>query len=1097
MTLLSWLLCTWMGMAPVPTLDEGAEEMARLASELRRDFRAAQQALAKQEYSEARVLVGSIVERAQKAEGGKANRLVSKYVGEAYWLASDLGMGDTALAAAYWVLDAERLQHGEDHENVVEAMLNVAAALDDLDRSAEAMVLYREGLRRNVEQGRGDTLRHHQKRSNMAVCLENLGFVDEAVEIFGESYRQVTQLTPASEWNHALATFHYARVLLLLKGDLKEAAKLFDHIYTLPALTDPGLRSTVDYHYVQLLEEQGDIAGANTLAEDLLARRMKMYPEGHPLIRNVQLMTATFARTLGQLERANELIASASVDRGGAQQALEQLDEWRELAPVKAEEGDHAGAKELYRKIIDYFEGLGIAEDSRLLSARRELSRLLVVEGKFGGARELLESNMATHRRLEHDDRSELATKRALASCAMQAGDIYAALDIQRELLAELETRRNAGDDEVIQARRTMAMLHDGAGEAEQALALLQHNLALLEKRFRPGHFQVIRARLDVAYVLPAERRRESIEAALEAKKALQQLGARVNTELWATNMAAFNLVRGTGPMPEEDAALAESLLDESLRRCAERVRQGVMEPGKLEGVRRIRMKLYVRTEQRDKLKAELRSHLDELENSRIETYRQLGRRAGLAYLTDDRRRGISALLEFSRDLGADDIDRRLFEVFETMRGLITGAEPAPDPAGGAAEPVDAVDPRCSVSRLISSLPANSAYVSVVDADAADLVAFVVTSEGGFRRVSLGAQSEIEAMVERWIEPAADLVAARGVTTLTGPGRAASASKPGEELRQRVLDPILASIAPGTTIHLCPAGPLHQFHPGTLPGAEALVGETYPIRFEVSAGRLLAGVNATTSGDALVLIGNVDFGTSTAGSNRFQPLPGTAREIEAIDRLWQAVHAGGPPVRKPVALTGDAASKDGFRTVAAGAAYLHVATHGYFDREAASGFVEPFEPGWSEQDDASIAVGLSPLELNGLALAGANVGNSVNKEGVKEGVLTARELCELPLHGCRLAVLSACESSAGLARRGQGMHSLRSALHRAGVRASITALWPVPDDSTARLMQGFYRRLWKDGETKADALWHAQLELRQSGAPFAAWAGWILTGDPE
>jgi CHAT domain-containing protein len=91
-----------------------------------------------------------------------------------------------------------------------------------------------------------------------------------------------------------------------------------------------------------------------------------------------------------------------------------------------------------------------------------------------------------------------------------------------------------------------------------------------------------------------------------------------------------------------------------------------------------------------------------------------------------------------------------------------------------------------------------------------------------------------------------------------------------------------------------------------------------------------------------------------------------------------------------------------------------------------------------------------------------------------------------------------------LRRAGQGVASLQSALHMAGARSVVTSLWKVPDEATRELMVDFYRRLWVDGEPKAQALWKAKMRLRgavdEAGRPryrTRDWAGWVLTGDPR
>jgi CHAT domain-containing protein len=130
--------------------------------------------------------------------------------------------------------------------------------------------------------------------------------------------------------------------------------------------------------------------------------------------------------------------------------------------------------------------------------------------------------------------------------------------------------------------------------------------------------------------------------------------------------------------------------------------------------------------------------------------------------------------------------------------------------------------------------------------------------------------------------------------------------------------------------------------------------------------------------------------------------------------------------------------------------------------------------------------------LCGLALSGANL--PPDELGRHAGILTAEEILSLDLSRCYLVTLSACDTSLGVRRAGQGYASLRAALQGAGARFVLTSLWKVGDEATMELMVDFYRRLWVQNKEPHAALWEAKTEARRKGAPFRDWAGWVLTG---
>lgn len=245
--------------------------------------------------------------------------------------------------------------------------------------------------------------------------------------------------------------------------------------------------------------------------------------------------------------------------------------------------------------------------------------------------------------------------------------------------------------------------------------------------------------------------------------------------------------------------------------------------------------------------------------------------------------------------------------------------------------------------------------------------------------------------------------------------------------------------------------------------------------------------------ETVLVVGAVDFGAVMEDTvTEWNDLPGTADEVRTVSAL---ARAGG---LKPRRLTGRRATPAAVATAAQQAGYVHVATHGFFGGESHEAYAVRLSRAGRHlvppPDDATTpspggAGDRSPLASSGLALAGANRG--------PRGNLTAEEIVGLSLAGVRLVVLSACDTGRGAEVTGQGVLGLQAAVHAAGARALMMSLWPVDDDATAWLMETFYRCLWSERRSPAEALREAQQQVRgQPGweAP-AYWAGWSLVGD--
>jgi CHAT domain-containing protein len=99
-----------------------------------------------------------------------------------------------------------------------------------------------------------------------------------------------------------------------------------------------------------------------------------------------------------------------------------------------------------------------------------------------------------------------------------------------------------------------------------------------------------------------------------------------------------------------------------------------------------------------------------------------------------------------------------------------------------------------------------------------------------------------------------------------------------------------------------------------------------------------------------------------------------------------------------------------------------------------------------------------------------------------------------------LVVLSACETSVGTYRPGQGVISLAKAFFHAGARSVAATLWSVDDAKNAELMQSFFKNI-KNGAYKDAALHQAKLAFLQSHPQDEAhpvyWAAVTAYGDMQ
>jgi CHAT domain-containing protein len=204
---------------------------------------------------------------------------------------------------------------------------------------------------------------------------------------------------------------------------------------------------------------------------------------------------------------------------------------------------------------------------------------------------------------------------------------------------------------------------------------------------------------------------------------------------------------------------------------------------------------------------------------------------------------------------------------------------------------------------------------------------------------------------------------------------------------------------------------------------------------------------------------------------RLEELPSTALELEWVNAAYQG--AG----ERVAWLREDWATERNVRGNVAGRRVVHFATHGLVDQRWGNVF-------------------------GCLALTPGREG-----EAEDDGMLTLGEIYGLPMGGCELVVLSACQTNLGPEQRGEGVQGLARGFLVAGARRVVASNWQVADEATAHLMAVFASYVGEDLEAGrapdyAAALQKAKRWMRSQGRsggqaawrePFF-WAPFVLIG---
>lgn len=197
-------------------------------------------------------------------------------------------------------------------------------------------------------------------------------------------------------------------------------------------------------------------------------------------------------------------------------------------------------------------------------------------------------------------------------------------------------------------------------------------------------------------------------------------------------------------------------------------------------------------------------------------------------------------------------------------------------------------------------------------------------------------------------------------------------------------------------------------------------------------------------------------------------LPNSLSEVNQIAKMLKSNG------NNPIIISGTSASEKSFTNRSQKRDYiLHISTHGFFHDSGAF---------------------TNPMKNSGLLFANSQDFWSSKKHitsiNESDGILRSDEIEKLNLNGCRLVVLSACQTGLG-EYNSEGVYGLQRAFKLAGAQSILMSLWNVDDLATCELITAFYEKLILGQEPNL-ALANAQRILRAKGYSPDKWAAFVL-----
>ena len=303
------------------------------------------------------------------------------------------GSGDTfgPIAYAQKALEIRRLVLGDKHLETLASMNNVAACLEHLGKLQEALQLFRR-TRDICEQALGT--KHRLTLlivSNIALCVRKLGDPEKALPLLrhplksreealgAEDPDTLTSMNDLAGCMHAIGHTDKALPLLRLALDGRKRVLGADHPHTLNSMND----------LAGCVQATGDAHEALPLFRQALESRERVLNTEHPNTFTSANNLALCLQTLGDIVGALLLYRRAlgGRERVLGSEHLDTLKSMSSLAGCMHALGDTAGALPLFRRVLDSHERVLGKEHPDSLTHVGALARLPGQPEPLGGGR--------------------------------------------------------------------------------------------------------------------------------------------------------------------------------------------------------------------------------------------------------------------------------------------------------------------------------------------------------------------------------------------------------------------------------------------------------------------------------------------------------------------------------------------------------------------------------------------------------------------------------------------------------------------------------------------------------------------------------------
>lgn len=427
---------------------------------------------------------------------------------------------------------------------------------------------------------------------------DRAAFLGGALAEQGRYHEAVPAYQRAAELlgEHA-ATLNELGKALAADGDYAGAEAVLKRALAAARSTRSDLEWPIQGNLAIAREEQGDLAGARALKEQVLEGLRRRFGADHPETWTAMNNLAFTLRAQGEWSRARDLeeqvLAAlrrklgpehpdtlsamsnlsmtlyAQGDLAAARPLGEQvlaarrrvlgaehedtLTAMANLGSILADQGELAQARDLDEKVVQARRARFGADHPDTLGAMSNLASILVDQGDLIRARPLQEQVLEGMRRLGADHPSTLTAMSNLAETLRLQGDLAQARPLQEQVLASRRHQLGADHPDTLGAMNNLAMTLSDLGDLVKARELDEQVLAALRQQLGVDHPSTLTAMANLALVLHTQG--ELAKTRLLEEQILESRRRLLGPKHPDTSLAEWNLLNTRKDLGDETGA--------------------------------------------------------------------------------------------------------------------------------------------------------------------------------------------------------------------------------------------------------------------------------------------------------------------------------------------------------------------------------------------------------------------------------------------------------------------------------------------------------------------------------------------------------------